>query len=181
MIAREQLIDDVFLREGDTYGDQHSSPPIDQPTGRGGIILQTLAAYKGAPATIAELKALTHLEARAIVDWKLGQIERQMGLTFIPFEPLKLQLIDFGYNSGEGLALRWLQRVLQVPRTSHMDYTTVHRLTELTEDLVLVHQALIAARLQMIDIATDPGGSVDHKYEEGLESRALTFSRLEVP
>lgn len=181
MIAREQLIDEVFRKEGDTYGDQHSSPPIDQPTGRGGIILPTLSTYLGRPATIAELKNLTHDQARTIVDWKLGQIERSMGLTFIPYEPLKLQLIDFGYNSGEGRALRWLQRVLQVPRTGHMDYATVHRLTELTEDLFLVHQALIAARLQMIDLATDPGGSVDHTYEEGLENRALTFSRLEVP
>jgi hypothetical protein len=32
----------------------------------------------------------------------------------------------------------------------------------------------------MIDMSTD-GGSIDKRFEEGLENRALTFSLLEVP
>lgn len=175
----KQLIDDVFKKEGDKYGDQNTVPPIDQPTGRGGIILPTLSAYFGRPATIDELKTLTHEKAREVVWWKLQSISERAGLDVISFEPLRLQMIDFAYNSGEGLAVRWLQRVLRSPRTSKMDEVTVAALTN--ADQWLVNQALIAARLQMIDMATDPGGSVDKKYEEGLENRALTFSLLTVP
>lgn len=183
-MTEERLIDDVFGKEGDTYGDQTTSPPIDQPTARGGITLATLQEYydakePGRRATVLELKQLSHPQARVIVRWKLARVATKAGLDVIAFAPLKLQLVDFAYNSGEGLALRWLQRVLRVPRTSKMDAATVDALVKV--DQWLVNQALIAARLQMIDGATDPGGKVDKRYEEGLESRALTFSLLEVP
>lgn len=175
----DQLIDDVFQKEGRTYGDQQTRPPIDQPTAPGGIILPTLSAYLGRPATLAELQALTAITARPIVRWVLASLAAAAGLQGITFEPLRLQLMDFAYNSGPALAIRWLQRVLRVPRDGVFGPVTAAALAR--SDPWLVHQALIAARLQMIDRATDPGGKVDHKYEEGLESRALTFSLLDVP
>lgn len=172
----EQVIDDVFRKEGDRYAEP---PEIDQPTGAGGIILPTLSEYLGRPATLAELKALAVDTARPIVRWKLSQLANRAGLDRITFEPLRLQAIDMAYNSGEGLAIRWLQRVLRVARSSKMDAPTIAALTN--ADQWLVNQALIGARLQMIDMSTNPGGSVDKKFEEGLENRALTFSLLEVP
>jgi lysozyme family protein len=174
----DRVIDDVFAREGDRYADEHTTPPIDQPTGRGGITLETLSAYRGWRCTVDDLKALTHTEARAVVRWLLERLLHEARLSEIPFEPLRLQMLDFAYNSGPALAYRWLQRVLRVPRTGRLDDASLGALY--ATSLWLVHQALIAARLQMIDVSTD-GTSIDKKYEEGLENRALTFSLLEIP
>lgn len=178
-----QFLADLFLREGDTYGDQTTHPPIDQPTGRGGIILGTLRAFVAAtgsplPATVATLKALTRPQAEAIVRWKLDADAAAHGFDRIPFDPLRLQLMDFAYNSGPALALRWLQRVLRVPRTGTMDPATGAALD--AADPWLVNQALIAARLEMIDRWTD-GNAQAKAWEEGLESRGLAFSLLDVP
>jgi len=178
MIDRKKIIDDVFKKEGDKYGDQTTRPRIDQPTARGGITLPVWSEFIGRAGTIEQLKTMSHETARAVVDWKLKQIEQRMKLGVISFEPLKMQIIDFGYNSGEERAMRWLQRVLRVLPTGKMDIPTQRAL--IGGDPWLIHQALIAARLQMIDMATDPGGSVDAAFEEGLENRALTFSLLDV-
>jgi lysozyme family protein len=188
VITEERLIDDTFVREGDAYGDEHTVPPIDQPTGRGGIVLETLKAFivaTGSPLapTLETLKALTHAQAREIVRWKLRQLARQHGIDQIPFEPLRLQVLDWAYNSGAPLAIRWLQRVLGVPRTGRMDPVTVAavKFPDIARVPTWMSESLVAARLRMIDMATDPSGRVDHKFEEGLENRALSFSMLDVP
>jgi lysozyme family protein len=177
-MTEDELIDDVFTKEGRTYGDQHTRPPIDQPTAPGGIILATLSEYLGRPATLAELRALTPDTARPIVQWKLRTLAAVQGFDRITFEPLQLQMIDFGYNSPPALAIRWLQRVLRVPRTGRMDETTIAALA--ISDGFLVNQALIAARLQMIDLWTDAAAQ-RKAWEEGLESRGLSFSLLVIP
>lgn len=176
-----QLVEAVFDREGRTYGDQTTHPPIDQPTAPGGIILSTLSDYIGHKATLAELKALTVETARPIVRWKLRQLAKQQQFDLIGFGPLRLQMIDFAYNSGPSLAIRWLQRVLRVPRTGRMDEATFAALSPVGyETGFLVNQALIAARLQMIDLWTDAVAQ-RKAWEEGLESRGLLFSLLEIP
>lgn len=188
-MTEAQLVADVFLKEGDRYGDQTTRPPIDQPTARGGIILDTLREFVIATRsplepTVATLKALTRPQAEEIVRWKLRQISARNGFDDIAFGPLRLQMIDFSYNSGAALAIRWLQRVLGVPRTGRMDARTIAAIKyphDAQRIPVWIHQSLIAARLQMIDGATDAGGKVDKKFEEGLENRALSFSMLEVP
>jgi len=89
---------------------------------------------------------------------------------------LRLQLLDFGYNSGPARAIRWLQRVLNVPRSGQMDATTLTVLGRV--NAWLVHHALIGARLQMIHRWAD--APENQKYEVGLETRALSFSQLPV-
>jgi lysozyme family protein len=178
MITEDRLVEDTFEKEGREYGDEHTHPPIDQPTAPGGIILKTLSEYLGRPATLAELRVLTVETARPIVRWKLRQIASANGLTGIGFEPLRLQMIDFTYNSGPGIAIRWLQRVLRVTPDGVIGPAT--RVALARADLWLVHQALIAARLQMIDMWTDSAAK-RKAWEEGLENRALTFSLLAVP
>jgi lysozyme family protein len=187
-MTEDQVIDGVFAREGDTYGDQRTRPPIDQPTARGGIILATLLAFVAAtrsplPPTVETLKTMTHPQAREIVRWMLRELARQHGLDQIPYDALRHQAVDWAYNSGPGIAIRWLQRVLGVPRTGRMDAVTVAavKYPDAKRVPVWLSESLLAARLRMIDMVTDPGGKVDHKYEEGLENRALSFSLLEVP
>lgn len=179
MKSFNDIIDDVFIKEGDVY----SEPPLnDQPTGRGGITLKAYQRFCDAMqpnrhVTKLDLQALAHEEARAVVRWLLNELHREMGLGAVTFDPLRLQLLDFGYNSGGERAIRWLQRVIHVPRTGLMDIATVRQIGGMEQ--YLIHQALIAARLQMIDSWTD--APANKKYEEGLENRALSFSLLKVP
>jgi lysozyme family protein len=187
-VTEDQVIDGVFLREGDAYGDQHTHPPIDQPTARGGLTLATLLAFVAAtrsplPPTVETLRTMTHAQARVIVRWVLRDLAHRHGLDEIPYDALRNQTVDWAYNSGPGIAIRWLQRVLGVPRTGRMDVVTVAavKYPDSKRVPVWLSESLLAARLRMIDMVTDPGGKVDHKYEEGLENRALTFSLLEVP
>lgn len=172
----DQIVDAVFDKEGRVYAEP---PRIDQPTAPGGITLQVLSAYLGHQATLLELRALTVTTAHPVVAWQLQRYLEQTGLTAIAFEPLRLQLLDFAYNSGAALAIRWLQRVLRLPRTSVLDAATKAALA--AADPFLVHQALIGARCEMVFGATRPGGSIDHTFEDGLENRTLSFSLLEVP
>jgi lysozyme family protein len=177
-VTEADLIAHVFDKEGRTYGDEHTKPPIDQPTAPGGIILDTLSEYLGRPATLEELKALTVVTATPIVQWKLAQFAKRHNLHAIAFDPLRLQVIDFSYNSGPGIAIRWLQRVLRLRRSGQMDSDTVWAVQH--QDSWLVHHAYIAARLQMIDMWTD-SEQRRKAWEEGLENRSLSFSLLDVP
>lgn len=177
MITEAQLVELVIDKEGDRYGDKHTRPPIDQPTGAGGITLPVYATYLGRPATIAELKRLdSRAAARPVVTWKIRQDSATLGITRIPFEPLRLQVLDFYYNSGT-FAIKWLQRVLRVDPDGVLGPRTIAALER--HDLWLVHQAYIAARLQMIDLWTD-SDQRRKAWEEGLENRALSFSLLDV-
>lgn len=176
-MTEDELIDDVFSKEGVTYGDPTTHPPIDQPTGAGGITLGVYQEYLGYAPTIDDLKALTAETARPVVRWKLRHLSVQSGIAKITYEPLRLQMIDFAYNSGPSLAIRWLQRVLRTSVDGKMGPGTLWAISQ--QDPFLVNQALIAARLQMIDLWTD-AESKRKMWEEGLESRALKFSLLEI-
>jgi lysozyme family protein len=174
-MTEDTLIDAIFDREGRTF---HVS---DQPTGPGGITLPVLREVKPG-ATLDDLKALTLPEARDVVQFKLRQLAQVHGFYKIQFEPLRLQMLDFAYNSGPSLAIRWFQRVLGVPRSGRMDDVTVAAIKypDFHRIQTWIHQSVIAARLQMVDMSTD-GTAIDKKFEEGLENRALAFSLLVVP
>lgn len=174
-MSLERLIEGLYDREGRVYAEP---PQIDQPTAPGGITLGTLSEFLERPATLEELRALTLEQTRPIVRWVLDRDAERFGLDRIDDEELRSQMLDFAFNSGPALATRWLQRVLRVPRTGRMDPATVAAVN--AGDPWLLHHALIAARLLMIDLSTD-GGSIRKAFEEGLENRALSFSRLQVP
>jgi lysozyme family protein len=175
------IVEDIFLREGDRYAEP---PETDQPTGRGGLTLGTVQRYfdlhrPGWAATVEDLKALSHEEARAIVEWLLLELESDMGLRWVSYDPLRLHLVDFAYNSGGALAMRWLQRVLDVPRSGVMDGPTRDHLAVGSLEQRLIHHALLYARLEMVDRWTD--APVNKRFEEGLENRIHSFSLLEIP
>jgi lysozyme family protein len=136
-----------------------------------GITAKTLGIYRalGRPATRGEVKALTRAEAADIY----RQIFiKQPGFAAIAFEPLRVQLIDFGVNSGPARAVRWLQRVCRYrPVDGRMTPALVAYVNALPG--WLVNDGLVAARLFMIDKTSD---APDQKrFEEGWENRALEF------
>lgn len=187
MTAKE-ILDGVLARERG-WRDAKTRPngSIDPPTMHG-VTMDTLRTYRekylGTPpqeTNLPDLKALTELEAEQIFAIMYVQ---EPGFTpeNVPYEPLRVQLIDFGVNSGPARAVRWLQRVLGLSGgaiTGRLDTTTLHCLQDCTVTfgrpyLALVNDALVAARAYMIDTAVDHG-TVRVQDEEGLESRALSF------
>lgn len=175
-MTENEILDGVLVREGG-----YTNDPKDAggPT-KYGITAATLGSWRnlGRSATAAEVEALSANEAKAIY------AERYInGPRFTPgairYEPLRVQLIDFGVNSGPERAIRWLQRLLKevwvgVRVSGRLDSETLAALEHAAFYLPLVNNALVAARSYMIDASTD-AGTVNKKFEEGLESRALVF------
>jgi lysozyme family protein len=178
----DDVLDGVLTREGLEY----TNHPEDRggPT-KGGITLHTLRRVRHNPTlTAQDVMTLTVAEIREIYT---EVFVREPGLTQanIPYEPLRVQLIDFAVNSGPARAIRWLQRVLGMTGaqiTGILDVQTRERISRIVGDWYgfdqtsgrLVNDALVAARCYMIDSATDQG-TVSKTFEEGLESRALQF------
>jgi lysozyme family protein len=69
-----------------------------------------LSAYRGQPATVEDVKRLTKDEAKGI--YRTMYIRP---FDAIPFESLRVQLVDYGVTSGPETAIRALQAVLGVP------------------------------------------------------------------
>jgi lysozyme family protein len=76
-----------------------------------GITLATLAAWRGHPASMADLRALTREETAAI--YRKRYWERMAG-DDLP-AGLDLVVFDAAVNSGPARAARWLQALLAVP------------------------------------------------------------------
>lgn len=168
-MTEAEILDGVLQREGG-----YSDDPRDKggPT-KFGITAAVLGEWRkyGRQATREEVQALTEDEARRIY-MRRYIVAPGFTVANVPFEPLRVQLIDFGINSGPARAIRWLQRVVGVPETSLIDERTTTALR--TYPGRLINDALVAARVYMLDRATD-SGAVSKAFEEGLESRALGF------
>lgn len=186
-MTADEILDGILEREGG-YRPEIERPDgsVDPETVRG-ITWPTYQSYcrhLQRVATHEAFLALTAEDAKTI--YRLLFIENP-GFTAenIPYEPLRVQLIDFGVNSGPARAIRWLQRVLRLPATGSLDIPTRLALQEFDtfgpESRVfvdryygLINDALVAARSYMIDQAVDHG-TIRAADEEGLESRALSF------
>ena len=170
-----EIIDGILLREG---GFTNNPKDKGGPT-KFGITAETLGNWRGwtRPANAQEVEDLEPQEA---ADIYRERYILQPGFTpaNIPFEPLRVQMIDFGVNSDPARAIRWLQRVLRTPAiTGVLDTVTLKSIATFTSMAIvryLLNDALVAARSYMIDQAVD-SHVIDETFEEGLESRALSF------
>lgn len=170
-MTSDQLIDGLLTREGgfrNVAGDRGGATNY-------GITAATWGRYKrlGREATIAEVKAITREQA---VAFYRGELARSP-FAGITYEPLFVQLFDFGENSGTARAMRWLQRVLRVPVTGVLDDRTQVALRAVPN--YLVHEALIGARCRMLVKTVDADG-IARSDEHGLLERAVSFSELQV-
>lgn len=193
-MTSHEIIRGVMQKEGGFRARVQRPDGTWDPDTMYGVTLPTFERWRmkiGLPVpTLPDLKKLTPGEAEKILDMLYVQ-EPGFTAEAIPFEPLRVQLIDFGVNSGPERAVRWLQRVLGVGVTGRMDRATttcLHGLnsgewwtaatgpttTAYNNPLRLVNDALVAARAYMIDQAVDQG-SMRKQDEEGVESRALSF------
>lgn len=163
----EAVISGLLEREGG-YVDRHDD--TGGPTNMG-ITAATLGIWRhlGRHATRDEVRKLQEPEARAIY---YKRYVMDPGFDKLAFEPLIAQMVDFGVTSGPPRAIRWLQRVLGVPVTGLLDDRTGKALNLYPPRLV--NDALVAARAFMVDAVTD-SHLEDKQFEEGWESRALSF------
>lgn len=163
----DDIISDVLVQEGG-----YSDHPADKGGATNfGITAKVLGEWRrlGRPASREEVRALTIAEARDIYR---KRYVLNYGFQRIPHDGLRAQLVDFGVNSGPSRAIRWLQRAIGMPASGVLDAATLHAVSELPPKLV--NNALVAARLKMIDAWTDEDRS-QKVFEEGVESRALSF------
>lgn len=169
------LIDGILDREGGFQADAADSGNAGAGATNWGITSGSWGQYRGLhrPATRAEIKAITRDEA---VEFYRAQLASSP-FARITYEPLMVQCIDFGTNSGTARAARWLQRILQVPVTGAIDARTLAALNTVPNRLV--HEALIASRVRMIVKAVD-AGSIAPKFQDGLIERAVGFSEVTV-
>lgn len=187
-MTTDEILDGLLAREG-LHRAQVTRPDgtIDPETNRGitwPVFQRYYREHDLGPATREKFLALTAGEAKAIY-YTLFISDPGFTRENVPYEPLRVQLIDFGVNSGPERAIRWLQRVLRIPPTGVLDQTTQrtlddwHRVDLESQQFFdtyygLVNDALVAARSYMIDQAVDQG-IMRKQDEEGVESRALSF------
>lgn len=176
----DEILEGVLVREGGFR------PAVRRPDGSWdpdtmyGITSPVLGEWRGLGrrATTAELKAMSVAEARAIYE---AQYITGPGFVpdAIPFEPLRVCVIDFGVNSGPFRAARYLQRVLRLVRPEVapdgvVGPKTRQALRELHGFAPWINDALCAARVQMIEGAV-VAGRIRKKDRNGLIARALSF------
>lgn len=167
-MTEDQWLDDLAAREGTHFAEP---PAVDQPTGPYGITLATLAADRGGSVSMADLKALDVTEARAVARRLMQRFVVSHGFGKITYEPLRMQMLDYAYNSGPERAVRWLQRTLGFAPgyvTGLLDDRTLVGLDRYPA--VLVNNALAGSRAH----AALHGG-VDPKFARGVAARAIEF------
>jgi lysozyme family protein len=164
-MTTDALIDDILAKEGGfvDHASDHGGA-----TNRG-ITARTLGAWRalGRPATVAEVKALTEQEARAIYQQRYVQ-----PFAAIPFDELKAQLVDFGVNAGPVTAIQALQDVLGVPVDGAIGSRTLAALS--VQPWRLVSNALVAKRIAYYRdlVRRDASQAV---FYQGWTDRSLSF------
>lgn len=136
-MTTDELIDGILEREGG-----YTEHPSDRggPTNFG-ITAGVLGEWRhlGRQATREEVKTLKVDEARVIY-----QTRYVAPFLWVPFEELRIQLVDFGVNAGVSTAIKALQHVLHVPEDGIAGDRTQRALKEWP--WFLTHNALVAAR-----------------------------------
>lgn len=170
----DELIEDLLDREQGYQEDPRDAGNTGGGATKWGITAKAWGTYRrlGRHATKKEILAITRDQAVAF--YRTVHVA-ESPFRDIRYEPLRVQLIDFGVNSGPARAIRWLQRVLRVPVTGQMDDQTWSALAAYPH--FLVHEALIGARSRMV-VRSVEDGTIDRAHEHGLLVRAVGFSEI---
>lgn len=104
-MSADTLLDAIIRREGGF---------VDHPADRGGpthwgITQATLAAYRGRPVTVDEVRALAEDEAKLIY-----RVQYVYPFAAVADERLKELVVDAAVNHGVTRAVRWLQAAVGV-------------------------------------------------------------------
>lgn len=170
-MTEADLIAGILDREGGYSDDQTDPGNAGGGATNFGITAQSWGRFRqlNRRATREEMRAITRPQAAEFYQGLIA--DGPFGV--VADETLRCQLIDFGVNSGNGTAVRWLQRVLAVPETFLMDAATQAALAAVPA--ALVNKALVAARLCLFGrlVAARPDLQ---KFLHGWQVRALGFA-----
>jgi lysozyme family protein len=159
------MLDQLIEREG---GYVNHSADRGGPT-KYGITAKTLGIWLGLnrAATIAEVRALTRDEAKAIY-----RARYLKPFECVPVDELRAQLFDFAVNAGPRAAIVALQRILKVPVDGILGPRTLAAVIALPwRD---VNNKLVAERLNhYADIVADDISQV--VFFRGWIARAVDF------
>lgn len=175
-MTETEIFDGLLAREGGLRDAVKRPDGSVDPLTYRGVTVNTLGLWRqlGRPATRAELLGMTDAETRAI--YRVLYIDGPgFTPTLVPYEPLRLQLVDFGVTSGPERAVRWLQRLLRLPVTSRLDPVTVEWLRSHAGYLWLVNEGLAAVRAYMVTASVDDG-TIRREDERGLLRRAASLT-----
>ena len=171
-MTSDQFVDLVLREEGTTYAEP---PHIDQPTGPGGVTVPELTAFRGTPQTAADLRLLTIAEAKQIIVKRFHDPD----LARLADDALRVQVLDFAYNSGKATAVRWLQRTANafLPVTDQLTVDGVlgNRTIDAINRLpaIPVNNALAAERAHAAY-----HGAVAPAFAAGVAHRAVEFVEM---
>lgn len=176
-MTEQDILVAILGREG---AEVKNDPHDPQDPSKFGIGAETLGNWLGLKrrATLDEVRQVTPpLALQIYAAWYVEQ--PQFTPTMIPYEPLRIQLIDFGVNSGPATAIKWLQRELKLvyPQITVDGQLGPQMQTLLHQSLgwlPIVNDALVGCRSYLVDRLTDQRAGYK-TYEEGLENRALDF------
>lgn len=158
-------IDDVLKAEG---GFVNHAADRGGPTNFG-ITQATLAAWRGKPVTVDDVRSMTEAEARAIYQRRYVQ---DPGFDRIEDAPLRHLLIDGGVHSGPATAARWLQQALGVTADGKIGPVTMAAANRASPDEL--YRRVLANRLRHVGrlITRDPKQAV---FAEGWANRLAKF------
>ena len=156
----KDVIGDVIKREG---GSQVTNDPAD-----GGGRTQYGISERANPKAWADGK-VTEDDARAIYEAKYVKGPH---FDLVQDDQLRAQLVDFGVNSGPGIAIQKLQEILRVDADGALGPQTLTALQQHRADDI--NNQLVAARIRMICRVVQKNPS-QLKFLSGWASRSLDF------
>jgi lysozyme family protein len=164
-VTTDAIIDDVIRREGGY---------VDHPADKGGptkygITLGTLARWRRAAVTAADVQALTVREAHAIYTEEYVMRPR---FHLVTDDRLRALLVDWGVHSGPTTAIRGLQAVLGVTGAAVLGPQTVAALQ--ARPAAWVYAGVVRARGQHLArlLQRDPSQRV---FAAGWINRLMEF------
>lgn len=159
----DDLVNVTIVREGG-----YAEPPAVEQATKFGVTVPSLSAWRARPCTVGDLKALTLTDAQQFYRDRFALNLQANGFDRIADEHLRVQLLDYGVNSGAARAVRWLQRTVGVSVTGVIDDRTLKALSGLPA--ALVNNALAGERAH----AAWHGG-VQANDATGVARRAIDF------
>lgn len=120
---------------------------VDNPRDPGGatnlgVTIAVLRAWRNRPVSRQEVRSLSVAEAMLIYDANYWKHIFGDGLP----SGVDYAMMDAAVNSGVSRSIKWLQQVLKVPQTGHIDTLTVAAVARVTDKVKLV-KSYNAARL----------------------------------
>lgn len=132
-----------------------------------GVTAAALAAYRGVPASSITAKAMAALTKDEAVAIGLKNYYHAPGFDKLPWNRITASIVDKGWGSGPGQAIKLMQRMIGVPDDGKIGPKTV----EAYRDWLEAHQAETWARMR----TTFDASLNQPRFTKGWNNRTNSF------